>query len=41
MSDIKNLVCDFDNLYAAMNRCKKGVIWKDSVAGWVKNSIRN
>lgn len=41
MSDIKNLVCDFDNLYVAMNRCKKGVIWKDSVAGWVKNSIRN
>jgi RNA-directed DNA polymerase len=38
---IKETICDFDYLYAAMNVCKRGVTWKDSVAGWTKNSIRN
>lgn len=39
--DIRSTVCDFKNLYDAMNVCKSGVMWKDSVAGWVKNGIIN
>lgn len=39
--DIRSTVCDFENLYDAMNVCKSGVMWKDSVAGWVKNGIIN
>lgn len=38
---VRETVCDFENLYNAMNVCKKGVLWKDSVAGWVKNGIIN
>lgn len=38
---IKDKVCSFDKLYAAMNVCKGGVIWKDSVAGWCKNGAIN
>ena len=38
---IKEKVCCFENLYKAMNECKLSVMWKDSVAGWVKNGITN
>lgn len=38
---VKDAVCDFENLYAAMDVCKSGVMWKDSVAGWVKNGVIN
>ncbi len=40
-SDVKDKVCDFDNLYRAMQHCKKNVLWKDSVAGYVKNGLAN
>ena len=40
-SDIKDKVCDFDNLYQAMLHCKNNVMWKDSVAGYVKNGLVN
>ncbi|MBQ7718754.1 MAG: RNA-directed DNA polymerase [Clostridia bacterium] len=39
--DVRETVCDFENLYNAMNVCKKSVMWKDSVAGWTKNGIIN
>lgn len=32
-------VIGFDALYQSMLRCKKGVMWKDSVAGYVLNGI--
>ena len=38
---VKEIVCSFENLYAAMEVCKNGVIWKDSVAGWCKNGAIN
>lgn len=38
---IKEEVCDFSNLYQAMHKCKNNVMWKDSVAGWVKNGLVN
>lgn len=38
---VKEMACDFENLYNAMNVCKSSVMWKDSVAGWVKNGIIN
>ncbi len=41
MPKVKETICDFDNLYISMNKCRRGVLWKDSVAGWVKNGIRN
>ncbi len=31
----------FDNLYRAMQHCKNNVMWKDSVAGYVKNGLVN
>lgn len=40
-SDVKDEVCDFDNLYRAMRHCKHNVMWKDSVAGYVKNGLVN
>lgn len=40
-SDIKIKVCDFGNLYGAMQDCANGVRWKDSVAGYVKNGLSN
>lgn len=36
-SEVRDEVCDFDNLYRAMQHCKNNVMWKDSVAGYVKN----
>jgi len=32
-------IIGFDALYESMNKCKKGVIWKDSVAHFVLNSV--
>jgi len=40
-SEIKNKVCDFDALYRSMCHCRQNVMWKDSVAGYVKNSFLN
>jgi len=40
-SEVKDKVCDFDNLYRAMLHCKHNVMWKDSVAGYVKNGLVN
>jgi len=39
--DVKSEVCSFDNLYKAMRHCKQNVMWKDSVAGFVKNGLAN
>ncbi|NCB02954.1 MAG: reverse transcriptase [Spirochaetia bacterium] len=39
MENVKATVCDFDNLYKAMNKCKKGVTWKDSVSRYVNNGL--
>lgn len=33
------LVIGFDALYESMNKCRKGVMWKDSTAGYVLNGI--
>lgn len=38
---VKDIVCDFDNLYNAMLKCKRNVLWKDSVAGFVMNGLIN
>lgn len=37
--DIRESVCSFDNLYKAMNKCKKGVTWKDSVSRYANNGL--
>jgi len=39
--EIKEMICDFGNLYRSMYHCKKNVLWKDSVAGYVKNGLVN
>lgn len=39
MSDVRNVVCDFNNLYKAMTKCRKGVMWKDSVARYSNNGL--
>lgn len=39
--EIKEEVSDFDNLYKAMLSCRKNVMWKDSVSGYVKNGLAN
>lgn len=39
--EIRATVCDFGNLYKAMYRCKRNVMWKGSVAGYVKNGLVN
>ena len=36
--DIENVI-GFDALYNSMLKCKKGVMWKDSTAGYVLNGI--
>lgn len=41
MNEIKDTVCSFDNLYSAMLKCKRGIMWKDSAAGFVKNGLVN
>ncbi len=39
--NVQDCVCDFGNLYQAMRKCKHNVMWKDSVAGYVKNGLAN
>lgn len=41
LDDIKEKVCDFASLYNAMHKCKRNVMWKGSVAGYVKNGLVN
>lgn len=41
MNTPKEICCSFENLYKAMQLCKRNVLWKDSVAGFVKNGIKN
>lgn len=41
MNEVQRKVCDFGNLYQAMRKCSKNVMWKDSVAGYVKNGLAN
>lgn len=41
MNKIKEEVCSFENLYDAMHKCKRDVMWKASVAGYVKNGLVN
>ena len=36
--DIEKVI-GFDALYESMMKCKKGVMWKDSTAGYVLNGI--
>ena len=38
---IKELCSSFENLYKATYICKRNVMWKDSVAGFVKNALKN
>ncbi len=40
-SSVKEKVCDFGNLYKALQVSKRNVCWKDSVAGYVKNGLAN
>lgn len=39
MEDIKEKVCSFESLYKAMAKCRKGVMWKDSVARYSNNGL--
>lgn len=41
MDETKEKVCSFRNLYKAMRKCKRNVMWKDSVAGYIKNGLVN
>lgn len=41
MTDVQKEICSFESLYNAMNKCKKNVMWKGSVAGYVKNGLSN
>lgn len=36
---IKDLVCRFENLYKAMNKCKRNVTWKNSVSNYLNNGV--
>ena len=38
---VKDEICSFENLYKAMWKCRKNVMWKDSVAGYLKNGLVN
>ena len=40
-TSVKDQVCDYGALLRAAHKCKRGVMWKDSVAGWMKNSLTN
>lgn len=40
-NDVKQTVCAFENLYGAMLKCKRGIMWKDSAAGYIKNGLVN
>jgi len=38
---VKEQICEFKSLYKALYKCKRNVMWKDSVAGYVKNGLVN
>ena len=38
-NNARSIVCDFNNLYQAMKMCRKGVMWKDSVARYSNNAL--
>lgn len=37
----KEKICSFESLYRAAFVCKRNVMWKDSVAGFIKNALAN
>ena len=37
----KEKICSFKELYKAAYICKRNVMWKDSVAGFIKNALTN
>jgi len=37
----KEKICSFEELYKASYICKKNTMWKDSVAGFIKNALIN
>ena len=37
----KERICSFEELYKAAYICKRNVMWKDSVAGFIKNCLNN
>lgn len=39
MTDVKEEVASFRNLYNAMKKCRKGVMWKDSVSRFNNNGL--
>lgn len=39
MENVRDEVCSFDNLYNAMQKCKSGVTWKDSVSRCSNNGL--
>lgn len=39
--DVKDKVCSFKSHYEAMGKCRKGVMWKDSVARYSNNGLVN
>lgn len=41
MDEIRERICAFRSLYKAMHKCKRNVMWKDSVSGFVKNGLVN
>lgn len=41
MDEVKERICSFGSLYEAMHECKKDVMWKTSVAGFIKNGLAN
>ncbi len=41
MNEVRKTVCSYSNLYQALKKCKKNVMWKDSVIGYSKNRLVN
>lgn len=39
--EVRDTVCDFDKLYEGMLKCRRGVMWKDSVSRFVNNPFPN
>lgn len=37
----RDVICSFDSLYKAAFICRRNVMWKDSVAGFIKNALIN
>ena len=37
----KDIICSFDSLYKAAQKCKNNVMWKDSTAGFMSNYVSN